>query len=199
MEEAINADSIKNDKTENGEKNKKEAVAENIKQFREVYAAAVQGPKDKVEAQKAKGKFTARERLQYLLDENSFYEIGTLVQTRCTDFGIKDKDIKGDGVVTGFGRINGRDVAIFSQDFTQLGGSLGLAHAKKIAYIMDLAIEAKIPVIGLLDSGGARIQEGVDSLDGYGEIFYRNVKASGVIPQISVIPVRIRLPVNRLS
>lgn len=187
MEEAINADSIKNDKNENGDKNKKETVAENIKKFREIYAAAVQGPKDKVEAQKAKGKFTARERLQYLLDENSFYEIGTLVQTRCTDFGIKDKDIKGDGVVTGFGRINGRDVAIFSQDFTQLGGSLGLAHAKKIAYIMDLAIEAKIPVIGLLDSGGARIQEGVDSLDGYGEIFYRNVKASGVIPQISVI------------
>ncbi len=184
MEEAINAESIKN---ENGDKNKKETVAENIKKFREVYAAAAQGPKDKVEAQKAKGKFTARERLQYLLDENSFYEIGTLVQTRCTDFGLKDKNIKGDGVVTGFGRINGREVAIFSQDFTQLGGSLGLAHAKKISYIMDLAIEAKIPVIGLLDSGGARIQEGVDSLDGYGEIFYRNVKASGVIPQISVI------------
>ncbi|MGN0022504.1 MAG: acyl-CoA carboxylase subunit beta [Elusimicrobiaceae bacterium] len=144
-------------------------------------------PADKVEAQKKKGKFTARERLQYLLDENSFFEIRTLAKSRCTDFGIAEKDLKGDGVITGFGRINGREVAIFAQDFTQLGGSLGLAHAQKIAYIMDLAIEAKIPVIGLLDSGGARIQEGVDSLDGYGEIFYRNVKASGVIPQISVI------------
>jgi len=181
MEEVKNSENIKNEAA------KKEPLAENIKKFREVYEAAKAIPKDKAEAQKAKGKFTARERLQYLLDENSFYEIHTLVQTRCTDFGLKEKDIKGDGVITGFGRINGRDVAIFSQDFTRLGGSLGLAHAQKIAYIMDRALEAKIPIIGLLDSGGARIQEGVDSLDGYGEIFYRNVKASGVIPQISVI------------
>lgn len=167
--------------------NKEEEVAQSIKIFRKNIEAARTSPADKVEAQKKKGKFTARERLQYLLDENSFFEIRTLAKSRCTDFGIKDKDLKGDGVITGFGRINGREVAIFAQDFTQLGGSLGLAHAQKIAYIMDLALEAKIPVIGLLDSGGARIQEGVDSLDGYGEIFYRNVKASGVIPQISVI------------
>lgn len=163
------------------------SIPENIKIFRKHIEEAQTSPADKVEAQKKKGKFTARERLHYLLDENSFFEIRTLAKSRCTDFGIKDKDLKGDGVITGFGRINGREVAIFAQDFTQLGGSLGLAHAQKIAYIMDLAIEAKIPVIGLLDSGGARIQEGVDSLDGYGEIFYRNVKASGVIPQISVI------------
>ena len=166
--------------------NKEEEVAQSIKIFRKNIEAARTSPADKVEAQKKKGKFTARERLQYLLDENSFFEIRTLAKSRCTDFGIKDKDLKGDGVITGFGRINGREVAIFAQDFTQLGGSLGLAHAQKIAYIMDLALEAKIPVIGRLDSG-ARIEEGVDSLDGYGEIFYRNVKASGVIPQISVI------------
>lgn len=183
MEEAISTDNIK-DLDFGKDQNE---VATNIKKFREIMNAAHSTPADKAEAQKAKGKFTARERLQYLLDENSFYEIRSLVETRCTDFGIKDKHLKGDGVITGFGRVNGRDVAIFAQDFTQLGGSLGLAHAKKISYIMDLAIEAKIPVIGLLDSGGARIQEGVDSLDGYGEIFYRNVKASGVIPQISVI------------
>lgn len=166
---------------------KETSVPENIKTFRANMEKARTSPADKVEAQKKKGKFTARERLQYLLDENSFFEIRTLAKSRCTDFGIAEKDLKGDGVITGFGRINGREVAIFAQDFTQLGGSLGLAHAQKIAYIMDLALEAKIPVIGLLDSGGARIQEGVDSLDGYGEIFYRNVKASGVIPQISVI------------
>jgi acetyl-CoA carboxylase carboxyltransferase component len=162
-------------------------IPENVKKFRQVYADAREGDPARIKAQKDKGKFTAWERIHYLLDENSFFEIRTLMETRCSDFGIKDKHIKGDGVITGFGRINGRDVAIFAQDFTQLGGSLGLAHAQKITYIMDLAIEAKIPVIGLLDSGGARIQEGVDSLDGYGEIFYRNVKASGVIPQISVI------------
>ncbi len=173
--------STKEDKEEANE------IAPSILKFREIKEAALAVSPDKVEAQKAKGKFTARERLNYLLDENSFFEIHSLVETRCTDFGLKDKHLKGDGVITGFGRINGREVAIFAQDFTQLGGSLGLAHAKKIAYIMDLAIEAKVPVIGLLDSGGARIQEGVDSLDGYGEIFYRNVKASGVIPQISVI------------
>ena len=166
---------------------KETSVPENIKTFRANMEKARTSPADKVEAQKKKGKFTARERLQYLLDENSFFEIRTLAKSRCTDFGIAEKDLQGDGVITGFGRINGREVAIFAQDFTQLGGSLGLAHAQKIAYIMDLALEAKIPVIGLLDSGGARIQEGVDSLDGYGEIFYRNVKASGVIPQISVI------------
>ena len=156
--------------------------------FRQIYQDAMAGAgEEKNKAQKAKGKFTARERLSYLLDRDSFFEIKSLVESNCHDFGVSDKHIKGDGVITGFGRINGRPVAIFAQDFTQLGGSLGLAHAKKIADIMDKALEAKIPVIGLLDSGGARIQEGVSSLDGYGEIFYRNVKASGVIPQISVI------------
>ncbi|MDR0952969.1 MAG: acyl-CoA carboxylase subunit beta [Elusimicrobiota bacterium] len=183
-------EAVKEVAKESGQEEPKEVVKEvapSIKRFREVYAKAQTTPADKAAAQNAKGKFTARERLQYLLDENSFYEIRTLVETRSTDFGLKDKHLMGDGVITGFGRINGREVAIFAQDFTQLGGSLGLAHAQKIAYIMDLALEGKMPVIGLLDSGGARIQEGVDSLDGYGEIFYRNVKASGVIPQISVI------------
>ncbi|MBI4057526.1 MAG: acyl-CoA carboxylase subunit beta [Elusimicrobia bacterium] len=145
------------------------------------------GPPEKVAAHKAKGKLAARERINYLLDENSFQEIDLLVETRSTEFGLKEKKLKGDGVVTGFGKIHGRDVAIFSQDFTVMGGSLGLAHAQKICKIMDLALEAKMPMIGLLDSGGARIQEGVDALDGYADIFYRNVKASGIIPQISVI------------
>ncbi|MCK4936135.1 MAG: acyl-CoA carboxylase subunit beta [Elusimicrobiales bacterium] len=163
-------------------------VPASLKRFREIKEQALlgAGPK-RIEAQKAKGKLTARERLSYLLDEGSFQEIGLLVETRSTDFGLKDKGIKGDGVVTGFGKIDGRKVAVFSQDFTQLGGSLGLAHARKITTMMDLALEAKIPVIGILDSGGARIQEGVDSLDGYGEIFYRNTKSSGKIPQISII------------
>ncbi|MBI5200276.1 MAG: acyl-CoA carboxylase subunit beta [Elusimicrobia bacterium] len=149
-------------------------------------ALAGGGP-DRVQAQKAKGKFTARERIHYLLDEGSFQELDLLVTTRATEFGLKDKNVPGDGVITGFGTINGRSVCVFSQDFTVLGGSLGLAHAMKICKVMDLAYENRVPVIGLLDSGGARIQEGVDSLDGYAEIFYRNVKCSGVIPQISVI------------
>jgi len=141
----------------------------------------------RVEAQKSRGKFTARERIHYLLDEGSFQELDLLVSTRATDFGLKDKDIPGDGVITGFGQVNGREVCVYAQDFTVLGGSLGRAHARKICKIMDLAHENRVPVIGLLDSGGARIQEGVDSLDGYAEIFYRNVRSSGVIPQISVI------------
>ena len=162
--------------------------SESLKKFREITAqASAGGPPEKIAAQKAKGKLTARERISYLVDEDSFQEVGLLVESRCTDFGIKDKHIKGDGVVTGFGRVAGRPIALFSQDFTQLGGSLGLAQAKKIAAIMDMAYEARMPVIGILDSGGARIQEGVDSLDGYGEIFYRNAKYSGIIPQISVI------------
>lgn len=174
----------------NGKKGKKEAQKEiaSIKKFRETYAKALEGGgAEREKAQREKGKFTARERIQYLVDEGSFFELKTLMETHSTDFGLKEKHIKGDGVITGFARINGRDVAVFAQDFTQLGGSLGMAHARKICNIMDMAIENKMPVIGLLDSGGARIQEGVESLDGYGEIFYRNVKASGVIPQISVI------------
>jgi len=167
---------------------KERVISESLKKFREIVAKATAGgPPEKIAAQKAKGKLTARERIAYLIDEGSFQEIGLLVESRCTDFGIKDKHIQGDGVVTGFARIGGRAVALFSEDFTQLGGSLGLAHARKIANIMDMALSSRIPVIGILDSGGARIQEGVDSLDGYGEIFYRNTKCSGVIPQISII------------
>ncbi|HAM36716.1 MAG TPA: methylmalonyl-CoA carboxyltransferase [Elusimicrobia bacterium] len=141
----------------------------------------------RIQAQKAKGKFTARERIHYLLDEGSFQETDLLVTTQATDFGLKDKNPPGDGVVTGFGTVNGREVCVFAQDFTVLGGSLGHAHALKICKVMDMAYSNRVPVIGLLDSGGARIQEGVNSLDGYGEIFYRNVKCSGVIPQISII------------
>lgn len=163
-------------------------VPESLRKFRELHAqAAAGGPPDKIAAQKAKGKLTAQERIAYLVDEGSFQEIGLLMESRCTDFGIKDKHIKGDGVITGFGRIGGRPAAIFSEDFTQLGGSLGRTHADKISRLMDMAIEARIPIIGILDSGGARIQEGVDSLDGYGEIFLRNTRASGIVPQISII------------
>ncbi|MHB0996891.1 MAG: acyl-CoA carboxylase subunit beta [Elusimicrobiales bacterium] len=163
-------------------------VPESLRKFREIHAAAeAGGPPDKIEAQKKKGKLTARERIAYLVDEGSFQELGLLMESRCTDFGIKDKHIKGDGVITGFGMVNGRLAAIFSEDFTQLGGSLGRTHADKIAKLMDMAADARCPVIGILDSGGARIQEGVDSLDGYGEIFYRNTKYSGVVPQISII------------
>ncbi len=163
-------------------------VPESLRKFREIREAAeAGGPPDKVEAQKKRGKLTARERIAYLVDEGTFQELGLLMESRCTDFGIRDKHIKGDGVVTGFGRIGGRLAAIFSEDFTQLGGSLGRTHAGKIAKLMDMAADARCPVIGILDSGGARIQEGVDSLDGYGEIFYRNTKYSGVVPQISII------------
>jgi len=163
-------------------------VPESLKKFREIHAAAeAGGPPDKIEAQRKKGKLTARERIAYLVDEGSFQELGLLMESRCTDFGIKDKHIQGDGVITGFGKVNGRLAAIFSEDFTQLGGSLGRTHADKIARLMDMAADARCPVIGILDSGGARIQEGVDSLDGYGEIFYRNTKYSGVVPQISII------------
>ena len=159
-----------------------------LKTLREKREAAIAGgPPEKVEAQKAKGKLTARERVHYLLDEESFQEIDLLRESRATAFGLADKRFPGDGVVAGFGKIRGRDVAVFAQDFTVLGGSLGRAQAEKICKLMDTALQARMPVIGLLDSGGARIQEGVDSLDGYAEIFYRNVKCSGVIPQISVI------------
>ncbi len=159
-----------------------------LRALQEATRKAMQGGgAEKAQAQKARGKFTARERIHYLLDEGSFQETDLLVTTRATDFGLQDKDIPGDGVITGFGTINGREVCVYAQDFTVLGGSLGLAHAMKIAKIMDLAYDNKVPVIGLLDSGGARIQEGVDSLDGYAEIFYRNTKCSGVVPQISLI------------
>ena len=130
---------------------------------------------------------TARERIDQLLDEGSFQEIDALVEHRCRDFGMERSVIPGDGVVCGHGTINGRHVACFAQDFTVYGGSLGEMHGLKICKVLDLALRTGIPVIGLNDSGGARIQEGVASLGSYAEIFYRNVKASGVIPQISVI------------
>ena len=141
----------------------------------------------RTEAQHAKGKLTARERLDLLLDEGSFEEFDTFVAHRATDFGMDEQKYPGDGVVTGWGTINGRQVYVFSQDFTVLGGSLSETHAQKICKIMDMAMQNGAPVIGLNDSGGARIQEGVASLAGYAEVFQRNVLASGVIPQISVI------------
>ncbi|MFA6317237.1 MAG: acyl-CoA carboxylase subunit beta [Elusimicrobiota bacterium] len=150
-------------------------------------AAMAGGGKERIAAQKAKGKFSARERLHYLLDEGSFQEFDLLIKCQGKDFGLADKPVPADGVITGFGRIHGREVCIYAQDFTVLGGSLGLAHAMKIAKAMDLAVDNRVPCIGLLDSGGARIEEGVDSLDGYAHIFRRNVRSSGVVPQISVI------------
>lgn len=149
--------------------------------------ARLGGGEKRVYVQHSKGKLTARERIEVLLDPDSFEEYGLYVEHRCHDFGMEDKKHAGDGVVTGQGTINGRLVFIYSQDFTVMGGSLGEAHAKKICQIIDKALQVGAPVIGINDSGGARIQEGVDSLAGYGEIFQRNVNASGVIPQISLI------------
>lgn len=145
------------------------------------------GGEERIARQHAAGKLTARERLALLLDEGSFFELDRLVMHRCRDFGMEAQRIPGDGVITGFGRIEGRPVAIFAQDFTVFGGSLSEAHAEKICKIMDLALKFGIPVIGLNDSGGARIQEGVVSLGGYADIFLRNTLCSGVIPQISAI------------
>ncbi|RCW20021.1 propionyl-CoA carboxylase carboxyltransferase subunit [Ciceribacter lividus] len=145
------------------------------------------GGQRRIDAQHAKGKLTARERIEVLLDEGSFEEYDMYVTHRCTDFGMPEQKIAGDGVVTGWGTINGRQVYVFSQDFTVLGGSLSETHAQKICKIMDMAVKNGAPVIGLNDSGGARIQEGVASLAGYADVFKRNVDASGIIPQISVI------------
>ncbi|HEX6959671.1 MAG TPA: acyl-CoA carboxylase subunit beta [Ferrovibrio sp.] len=150
-------------------------------------AARLGGGEKRIEAQHAKGKLTARERLEVLLDEGSFEEWDMFVEHRATAFGMAEQKIPGDGVVTGWGTINGRLVFVFSQDFTVFGGSLSEAHAEKICKIMDQAMKVGAPVIGLNDSGGARIQEGVASLAGYADVFQRNVLASGVIPQISVI------------
>ena len=150
-------------------------------------AAALGGGKSRIEKQHKAGKLTARERIEALLDEDSFAEIDKFVTHRCIDFGMDSQKILGDGVVTGTGLINGRTVCIFAQDFTVFGGSLSGAYAAKICKIMDLATKIGAPVIGLNDSGGARIQEGVESLGGYAEIFQRNVLASGVVPQISAI------------
>ncbi len=150
-------------------------------------AARLGGGQRRIDAQHGRGKLTARERLELLLDHGSFEEFDMFVQHGCTDFGMADVKIPGDGVVTGWGTINGRTVFVFSKDFTVFGGSLSEAHAKKITKIQDMALKARAPIIGLFDAGGARIQEGVAALGGYGEVFKRNVIASGVIPQISLI------------
>jgi len=145
------------------------------------------GGENRIEAQHKKGKLTARERIHFLLDEGSFEEIGQLVTHRSTNFDLEKQKFLGDGVVTGYGTVNSRLVYVFAQDFTVMGGSLAEAHAQKICRIMDLAMQNGAPVIGLNDSGGARIQEGVVSLGGYADIFYKNTQASGVIPQLSAI------------
>ena len=145
------------------------------------------GDKPRIDKQHAKGKLTARERIDILLDEGSFEELGMFVQHTSHDFGLEKQRPYGDGVITGFGTIEGRLVYVFSQDFTVFGGSLGQAHAEKIVKIMKLALENGAPIIGLNDSGGARIQEGVVSLGGYADIFLQNTLASGVVPQISAV------------
>ncbi|WP_461453509.1 acyl-CoA carboxylase subunit beta [Mucilaginibacter sp.] len=149
--------------------------------------ALLGGGEARIESQHKKGKLTARERLHFLMDEGSFQEIGMLVSHRSIDFGMEKENYPGDGVITGYGTINGRLVYAYSQDFTVFGGSLSETHAEKICKIMDLAIKNGAPLVGLNDSGGARIQEGVNSLGGYADIFYRNTMASGVVPQISAI------------
>ncbi len=149
--------------------------------------AQIGGGQKRIDKQHEKGKLTARERIHFLLDEGSFEEIGMFVTHRCHDFGMDRQRYLGDGVITGYGTISGRLAYVFAQDFTVFGGSLSETHAEKICRIMDLAVQNGAPVIGLNDSGGARIQEGVSSLGGYADIFYRNVMASGVVPQISAI------------
>jgi propionyl-CoA carboxylase beta chain len=150
-------------------------------------AARLGGGQKRIDAQHAKGKLTARERLDLLLDEGSFEEWDMFVEHRCVDFGMAEQKIPGDGVVTGYGTINGRLTFVFSQDFTVFGGALSEAHAEKICKVMDQAMKVGAPVIGINDSGGARIQEGVASLGGYAEVFQRNMLASGVVPQISMV------------
>jgi propionyl-CoA carboxylase beta chain len=149
--------------------------------------ALLGGGQDRIEKQHKKGKLTARERIDLLLDKGTFHEIGKFVKHRSTEFGLEKSKYLGDGVVTGYGNINGRLTYVFAQDFTVFGGSLSEAHAAKIVKLMDLALKNGAPIVGINDSGGARIQEGVESLGGYADIFYKNTLASGVIPQISVI------------
>ena len=149
--------------------------------------AELGGGEARIKKQHEIGKLTARERINLLLDKNTFNELDKFVVHRCTDFNMDKSKILGDGVVTGYGKVDGRQVFAFAQDFTVFGGSLGMAYARKISKIMDLAIQVGAPVVGLNDSGGARIQEGVESLAGYADIFLRNVLGSGVVPQISAI------------
>ncbi len=161
---------------------------EKVKQLIELRVKAKEGGGIKrIDAQHEKGKFTARERIEMLLDEGSFEEFDMFVQHRSFDFGMENSKFLGDGVITGHGTIDGRVVYVFAQDFTVFGGSLSETYAQKICKIMDMAMTVGAPVIGINDSGGARIQEGVKSLAGYAEIFQRNIMASGVIPQISAI------------
>ena len=161
---------------------------EKVKELIELRAQARLGGGEKaIEKQHAKGKYTARERIAQLLDEGSFEELDMFVQHRCTNFGQDKKHFLGDGVVTGYGTIEGRLVYVFAQDFTVFGGSLSETMAQKICKVMDMAMKMGAPVIGINDSGGARIQEGINALAGYAEIFQRNIMASGVIPQISGI------------
>jgi acetyl-CoA/propionyl-CoA carboxylase carboxyl transferase subunit len=162
-----------------------EAFMEHLKDLRKQSMAG--GGEKRIEAQHAKGKLTARERIDALLDEGSFQEINGLMVNRHTDFGMEKEKTPGDGVVAGFGKINGRRVCVYAQDFTVMGGSFGEIAGQKVCHVMDLAMDAGVPVIGLNDGGGARIQEGIFSLYAYGELFYRNTQASGVVPQISVI------------
>ena len=164
------------------------STADKLDRLRTMREQAQQGGGAKrVEQQHARGKLSARERLELLLDDESFTEIDAFVMHRATDFGLDAERYLGDGVITGFGRIDGRLVFVYSQDFTVFGGSLSEAHAEKICKVMDLAMENGAPIIGLSDSGGARIQEGVVSLGGYADIFLRNTLASGVVPQISLV------------
>nr|WP_312985033.1 carboxyl transferase domain-containing protein [Clostridioides sp.] len=151
------------------------------------YAIELGGGQKRIDKQHSSGKLTARERLNRLFDENTFVELEAFVKHRCSNFGMEKQEIPGEGVVCGYGKVDGRLVCAFAQDFTVLGGSLGEMHAKKIGKVMDLSLKLGVPVVGLNDSGGARIQEGVDALAGYGEIFYKNTLASGVVPQISAI------------
>jgi len=163
-------------------------MKEKIKSLNDKKALAyLGGGESRIKRQHEKKKLTARERVNYLLDEGSFEELGVLVTHRTTEFGLEKEQYYGDGVITGYGTVNGRLIYLFAQDFTVFGGSLSETHAEKICKVMDLALKIGAPMIGLNDSGGARIQEGVRSLGGYADIFYRNVQASGVIPQISAI------------
>src|ERR1700726_3093135 len=164
------------------------SVKENIERMRELSRQAERGGgEDRQRRHRESGRLTARERVEFLLDRGSFVELDKFKTHRNTDFGMADRKIPGDGVVTGYGTIDGRQVCIFSQDFTVFGGSLSGAFAEKVCKVMDLAMKTGCPVTGLNDSGGARIQEGVGSLAGYADIFLRNVMASGVVPQISCI------------
>jgi len=160
-------------------------LMKNLKEKEEKVKAG--GGEKRVKAQHEKGKLTARERIDLLLDKDSFIELDLLVEHRCNNFGMDKVEAPGEGVVTGYGTIDGRLIYVFAQDFTVIGGSLGEMHAKKICKVLDMAMKMGAPCIGINDSGGARIQEGVDSLSGYGQLFYRNTIASGVIPQISII------------